>query len=72
MATGPRALTVPTDLAEALDRDAEAKRIFDGLSYSHRREYVVWIEQAKRAETRAGRVAKTLAMLKEAGSGSRA
>jgi len=32
--TEPRAVTVPPDFAEALDRDADAKRYFDGLSYT--------------------------------------
>jgi uncharacterized protein YdeI (YjbR/CyaY-like superfamily) len=35
------------------------------LSYSHKREYVNWIEEAKRAETRQRRIAKAVEMLRE-------
>jgi hypothetical protein len=63
--TEPREVTVPADLASALDHDARAKQQFDGLSYSHKREYVNWIEEAKRAETRQRRIAKAVEMLSE-------
>jgi Bacteriocin-protection, YdeI or OmpD-Associated/Domain of unknown function (DUF1905) len=62
--TAPREVTVPSDLAAALDDDAEARRSFDGLSYSHKREYVSWIEEAKRDETRRRRIAKAVDMLR--------
>jgi uncharacterized protein YdeI (YjbR/CyaY-like superfamily) len=51
---------VPTDLAEALAADGEAQSDFDKLSYTHRREYVEWIAEAKRPGTRARRVAETV------------
>ncbi|MGH9039565.1 MAG: YdeI/OmpD-associated family protein [Acidimicrobiia bacterium] len=57
-----RAGAVPDDLAAALD-GAGLRAAFDGLSFSHRRECVVWIEEAKRADTRARRVAGTLERL---------
>ncbi len=63
--TEPREVAVPPDFAEALDRDADAKRHFDGLSYSHKRRYVMSIEEAKTAETRQRRIAKTISMLRE-------
>jgi hypothetical protein len=63
--TAPREVEVPADLVAALAGDAEAQRIFDGLSFTHRKEYVRWIEEAKKAETRQTRVAKTLLQLKE-------
>lgn len=63
--TGPREVTVPADLAAALDQDAQAKAFFDGLSYSNRRWYTLWIESAKRAETRQARVVKAIGMLRE-------
>ncbi|HET6952371.1 MAG TPA: YdeI/OmpD-associated family protein [Acidimicrobiales bacterium] len=62
--TEPRTVTVPDDLAAALAADAEAGAAFDRLSFSHRREYVTWIEEAKRPETRARRVAGTLDRLR--------
>jgi hypothetical protein len=65
MDNAPREVAVPPDLARALKQDAEAKGFFDGLSPSCRKEYVAWIESAKRTETRRGRVARALAMLGE-------
>lgn len=59
----PREVAVPVDLADALAQDGRARELFDGLSYTHRKEWVRWIEEAKRAETRQARVAKTVASL---------
>jgi Bacteriocin-protection, YdeI or OmpD-Associated/Domain of unknown function (DUF1905) len=56
----PRVVEVPTDLAEALATDGAARVAFDKLSYTHRREYVEWIAEAKRPATRARRVAETV------------
>jgi Domain of unknown function (DUF1905)/Bacteriocin-protection, YdeI or OmpD-Associated len=50
-----RTVTMPDDLVRALD-DAGAREAFDALSYSHQREYVNWVEEAKRPETRLRRV----------------
>jgi len=55
----PRTVDVPEDLAVAL-RKAKARAAFDALSFSHQREHVQWIEEAKRAETRARRVTQTV------------
>ena len=60
----PRTVELPAALAEALDADAEARAAFDGLSYSHRREYAEWIGEAKREDTRERRVARTLERLR--------
>jgi len=51
----PRTVTVPRDLARALSK-AKLRVAFDRLAYTHRKEYVVWIEGAKKAETRERRV----------------
>ena len=67
--TEPRVVDLPDDLTTALRGEKEARAIFDALSYTHKREYVVWIEEAKRPETRANRINKTIAMLKEGGKG---
>ena len=48
---------VPADLRAALKGDEAASKAFAKLSYSHRREYVDWVEEAKRPETRARRIA---------------
>ncbi|MDQ6905682.1 MAG: YdeI/OmpD-associated family protein [Chloroflexota bacterium] len=63
--TEPRAVTVPPDFADALDRDADARRFFDGLSYSNKRRLVLSIEGTKSAETRQRRIAKAVTMLNE-------
>jgi hypothetical protein len=61
----PRVVAVPADFAEALDRDPEARRFCDGLSYSLRQWHVLSIEGAKTAETRQRRIEKSVAMLRE-------
>ena len=61
--TAPRETPLPEDLAAALDEDARA--FFDGLAPSHRKEWVRWVEEAKKPETRATRVEKTAAALRE-------
>jgi uncharacterized protein YdeI (YjbR/CyaY-like superfamily) len=60
---GTRTVEVPDDLAAALAGDAEARTRFDALAYSHRKEFVRWITEAKRPATRGDRVLKTLEML---------
>ena len=62
--TEPRVVALPKDLAGALKKDREAKIHFGKLSYTHQKEYVTWIEEAKKDETRQRRLAKTLVMLK--------
>lgn len=64
--TEPREVAVPDDLARALAGSAKAKAFFEGLAPSHKKQYTLWIEGAKKAETREGRVKKALEML-EAG-----
>jgi Bacteriocin-protection, YdeI or OmpD-Associated/Domain of unknown function (DUF1905) len=61
----PRIIEIPTDLSKEFKKDKQAKAIFDKLSYTHRREYVKWIVEAKRAETRQTRIIKTIEMLKK-------
>lgn len=61
----PRTVDIPADLKAALDGDAEAAGAFDRLSYSHQREYVDWIEEAKRPETRTRRIAGCLDRVRE-------
>ena len=63
--TQPREVSVPPDLLEALDRDVDAKRFFDGLSYSNKQRVVLSIEGAKTAETRVRRIAKAVESLRE-------
>lgn len=56
-------LAPPEDLTAALAQSPAANHAFDQLAPSHRREYIRWIEEAKRAETRASRISKTVEAL---------
>ncbi|SDQ62134.1 Uncharacterized conserved protein YdeI, YjbR/CyaY-like superfamily, DUF1801 family [Pseudoxanthomonas sp. CF385] len=59
------ALRVPADLRDALAGNAAAKTTFDGFSPSARREYIEWITEAKRADTRTRRLEQAVAWLAE-------
>jgi uncharacterized protein YdeI (YjbR/CyaY-like superfamily) len=59
------ALRTPADLAAALKSKAKAKAFFAALPASAKRDYIEWITGAKRAETRAERVATTVQWLSE-------
>ena len=48
---------------DSLAKNAKARATFDTLSFTHRKEYVVWIIEAKKAETRSARLGKTVEML---------
>ena len=61
--TAPREVTLPDDLAAAMDDEARAA--YDGLSYTHRKEWVRWVEEAKKPETRTTRIEKTVTGLRE-------
>lgn len=63
--TEPRVVEVPEDLATALAGDSGARRFFDTLSFSHQRAYTLWVEDAKKPETRARRVEQATSMLHE-------
>ena len=56
---------VPADLAAALAKNRKARVTFEGFSPTHRREYIEWIEGARRDETRARRLSTTLEWLAE-------
>jgi hypothetical protein len=60
--TAPREVALPDDLSAALDDSARAA--FDGLAPSHKKEWVRWVEEAKKPETRATRIEKTVEGLK--------
>lgn len=56
---------IPTDLAAALRKHAKAKRTYQNLSASHKREYVQWITEAKTDATRRRRLDQTMVWLAE-------
>src|ERR1700761_7375506 len=61
--TEERTVEGPEALASGLAGDAEAKAAFDGLAFTHRKEFARWVAEAKREETRDRRVAQALEML---------
>ncbi len=61
----PREAEVPADMAEALAGDDVARASFEDMPPSHRREWVRWITEAKKPETRARRVARTMESLRQ-------
>jgi uncharacterized protein YdeI (YjbR/CyaY-like superfamily) len=58
-------VAVPDDLAAALKKNAKARRTFEAFSASQRREYIEWLDEAKRETTRVQRLATTLEWLAE-------
>jgi hypothetical protein len=63
--TEPRTVTLPADLDAALEGEDGARRFFTGLSPSQQKWFVTNIESAKKADTRARRVATSVEMLRE-------
>jgi uncharacterized protein YdeI (YjbR/CyaY-like superfamily) len=58
-------LPVPEELAAALEQAPAAKATFENFSPTNRRDYCEWIGEAKRAETRAARVAQAIEWMAE-------
>ena len=63
--TEPRVIDIPGELKKAFKTEKDAKVLFEKLSYTHQKEYVSWINEAKREVTRQNRIAKTIEMLKK-------
>jgi hypothetical protein len=63
--TAPRELEVPPELAAALAGDPVAQDFFDGLSYSNKRVFTLSVEGTTNPETKARRVDKALALMRE-------
>ena len=51
-----RIVEMPKELKSVLSKNKKAKSFFDSLSFTNRKEYAVWIQSAKREETKAKRV----------------
>jgi uncharacterized protein YdeI (YjbR/CyaY-like superfamily) len=58
-------LAVPDDLAAALRKNKKAQAAFEQFSPSHQREYVEWISEAKRQETRTRRLQTAIEQIAE-------
>ena len=63
--TKPRVVDVPENLKKAFARAKKAEKFFNSLSYSHQKEYVQYITEAKKEETRIRRLRKVMEMLKD-------
>ncbi|MBV8530216.1 MAG: DUF1905 domain-containing protein [Candidatus Eremiobacteraeota bacterium] len=59
----PRTVELPEDFAKAMT--GAERRAFNALAYTHRKEYVQWIDEAKKPETRSRRIEKACAKLRE-------
>jgi uncharacterized protein YdeI (YjbR/CyaY-like superfamily) len=60
-----RKIVAPPELRSALAKNSKARNTFEGFSYSHKKEYVQWITDAKREETREKRLKTTIKWLAE-------
>lgn len=63
--TEERIVEIPPDLKKLLAKNPKEKKIFDKLSYTHRKEYADWISSAKKEETKQRRLEKMILMLRE-------
>ena len=63
--TAKKELVVPDYFMAALNKNKIALSTFENFTYSHKKEYVEWITEAKREETRASRIATSLQWLAE-------
>lgn len=66
----PRTVDVPPDLQSALEADSTAQAAFNCLSYTHQKEYVRWIIESKRDQTRQKRVKQAIEMLRQGKNGN--
>ena len=58
-----RVVVEPAELTAAMAENPAAKAAYDQLPFTHRNEYARWIDEGKKPETRADRVAKTIKRL---------
>jgi hypothetical protein len=61
--TEERIVVVPDDFTKALAKNKNTNLIFSNFAYTHRKEYVRWIESAKKLETRIKRIEKAIEMI---------
>jgi uncharacterized protein YdeI (YjbR/CyaY-like superfamily) len=63
--TEERTVEVPEDFQKALNRTKGVRAAFEKLAFTHKKEYVRWIEDAKKSETRTARITKAVSMIAE-------
>ena len=61
----PREVQIPPELQRELDAAPDVKHRFDAMSFTHRREYAQWVDEAMRQETRERRAAETIEKLRQ-------
>jgi len=65
MTPRPREVALPAYLKKAIMKDGEAWEYFSTLAPSHRKNYILWIDSAKREETRQRRISEAISLLKK-------
>ena len=55
-----KVVVVPPDFQVALNDNPEALHVFSNFAYTHRKEYVLWVREAKKQETREKRIQKAV------------
>lgn len=60
-----RIVNAPEDLKKLFSKNKKVEDYFNSLAFTHKREYVEYILEAKKEETRKNRVAKVLELLKK-------
>ncbi len=60
-----KALVLPEDLGSVLHKDPTAWANWEAFSYSHKKEYIEWVTDAKQEETRKRRIAQALEKIRE-------
>jgi len=58
-----RTVEIAKDIVLIFNEHQEAKALFDTMSYTHKKEYIRWIEEAKKPETRENRKIKMIQMI---------
>ncbi|WP_294300351.1 YdeI/OmpD-associated family protein [uncultured Chryseobacterium sp.] len=58
-----RIVEIADDIALVFNENPEAKALFKNMSYTHKKEYIRWIEEAKNPETREARKTKMITMI---------
>ena len=60
-----KVLEIPDELKDFFEKDKDSKTFFEQLAYTYQKEYIVWINSAKRIETRIKRVNQAIEMIKQ-------
>lgn len=58
-----RTVIIPDDVILVFNENLKAKELFDAISYTHRKEYIRWIVEAKKPETREKRKVKMIELI---------